>query len=103
MSKTNQKSINEKEGKITQQRGGLQVDYEDRIETMKQIIAFLDLFFEEKEKINIVDFTQIIDTKSSEMLLSVRYLPISYIWLDNDTFARQLTIIREFLQILSKL
>lgn len=49
----------------------MQIDYEDRIETMKQILLFLDLFFEGKDKINIIDFTQIIEQKSSEMLLSV--------------------------------
>ena len=38
---------------------------------MKQIIIYLDIMFGEKEKINIVDFTEIIEQKSSEMLLSV--------------------------------
>ena len=52
-----EKDINEKEGKITQERGGVQIEYQDRIDVMKQIINYLDLFFDEKEKINIIDFT----------------------------------------------
>ena len=52
-----EKSINEKEGKISQERAGVQIEYQDRIDMMKQIINYLDLFFEDKEKINIIDFT----------------------------------------------
>jgi hypothetical protein len=40
---------------------------------MKQILKFLDIFFQGKERINILDFTQIIEQQSSEMLLSVRF------------------------------
>lgn len=38
---------------------------------MKQILIFLDICFGTKELINVMDFTEIIEQKSSEMLLSV--------------------------------
>jgi len=63
-----------KEGKFTQEGGGLNLSFDDRAEMQKQILLFIEKIFEGRESLNIKQFTEIIEKVSSEMLLTIMTL-----------------------------
>ena len=58
------------EGKFTQEGGGA-TTFEERVESLDEMTQILDLCFEDKERINIEEFKEITESKTSDMVLAV--------------------------------
>jgi hypothetical protein len=58
------------EGKFTKEGGGAQ-SFEERVNTLEEMLGVLDHCFGEKEKLNLQDFKEITENVTSDMVLSV--------------------------------